>query len=345
MTSIRGAITVAEDTRESILEAAREILLQIIKKNNVDLSQIVDVFFTTTKDLSAVYPAVAAREIGIVQAGLVCVTEMDVKGSLPMCLRVLLHVELPGKKQADMEHIYLRGAEVLRPDLALKKKDKPIAVAIDGPLGSGKSTVAREVAKAAGIVYIDTGAMYRAVAFYNIQRSNDLKDEAIIENSLLDITISIRHDLDKQQRLVLNDEDVTEQLRTQKVAEGSSVVASYPAVRKKLVALQQSMARSSSVVMDGRDIASHVLPDAQVKVYLDASLEERVQRRIGELKEKGQSAVYEEILKETEIRDHRDMNRTFAPLKRAEDAIYIQSDGLTVDDIVGMILYEMEKVR
>ena len=341
MTSIRGAITAAENTREAILEAAREMLLKVIEANEIGRDEIVDIIFSATKDLNAVYPAVAARELGIVQAGLFCVAEMDVPGSLPMCIRVLCHVEIPGKKQSDMKHVYLRGAEVLRPDLVRRK----VAVAIDGPSGAGKSTVAKEVAKAAGIIYVDTGAMYRAVALHNIQKKHKLTDSEAVEASLPDISIDIKHDSGKQQRLILNGEDVTEALRTQEVAEGSSVVASYQAVRQKMMALQQSIARSHSVVMDGRDIGTFVLPDAQVKIYLDAGLETRVKRRMGELQANGQSADYEKIRCQIEKRDHRDMTRAFAPLTIADDAIYILSDNLKVQEIVMMIIREMDKVR
>lgn len=335
MISIRGAITAAENTEEAILDASKEILLEIIEENDLKLSQIIDVIFSATKDLDAIYPAVAAREIGLTQAGLFCLQEMDVPGSLPLCLRVLLHAEVPGKKQSDARHIYLREAKGLRPDLV----KKPIlSVAIDGPSGAGKSTVARQVAKAAGSVYIDTGAMYRAVALYNIRREFDLGDQAAIVANLSGINIDIRHDKEDRQRLILNGEDVTDALRSQQVAEGSSIVASYPPVRQKLVALQQGLARKYSVVMDGRDIGTHVLPDSKVKIYLDASLDERIRRRMGELEERGQPTPYSEVLGAIEARDYRDMNRTHAPLTQAKDAVYIKSDGMTVEEIVEVII-------
>ena len=127
MTSIRGAVTVTENTAEAITEASKELLTEIIRDNGLNLDQIIDITFSATKDLNAVYPAVAARELGIVEAGLFCVQEMDVTGSLPMCLRILLHGEIPGKKQSDMRHIYLKGAEILRPDLAKTKKEDVMA--------------------------------------------------------------------------------------------------------------------------------------------------------------------------------------------------------------------------
>ena len=219
---------------------------------------------------------------------------------------------------------------------------KHVAVAIDGPSGAGKSTVAKEVAAAAGLLYVDTGAMYRAVALYNIRKAVDIKDEAAVEENLADIAIDIRYDSQKQQRLILNGEDVTEALRTQTVAEGSSIVASYGSVRQKLVALQRDLARKNSIVMDGRDIGTYVLPDAKLKIYLDASLEERVRRRLKELGEKNEAADFETVKSEVEIRDHRDMNRSYSPLTQAKDAVYINSDGLTIEDITKMIV---EKIK
>lgn len=337
MTSIRGAVTAGENTAGAIMEAAKKLIIKVIEANGLDTDQIIDIIFSATKDLNAAYPAAAARELGITNAGLFCVQEMDVQGSLPMCIRALFHVDAIGKKQSDMRHIYLGDAKKLRPDLA------KIAVAIDGPAGAGKSTVAKEVAKAAGIIYVDTGAMYRAVALYNIRKGADLTDCFAVEKSLDNISIDINYDSDKQQRLLLNGEDVTEALRTGQAAEGSSVVAVHKAVRQKLVKLQQALASKHSVVMDGRDIGTFVLPDADLKIYLDASLEERIRRRMGELKKNGQSADYETVKSEMETRDYRDINREFAPLIRADDAIYIKSDGISVQDITKKIIEEMGK--
>ena len=218
-----------------------------------------------------------------------------------------------------------------------------IAVAIDGPSGAGKSTVAKELAAASGFIYVDTGAMYRAVAFYNILRDVNLKDQAAVEQNLTDIYIDIRYDSQNKQRIILNDQDVTEDLRTQQAAEGASLVASYQAVRQKLVAIQQALACKHNVIMDGRDIGTHVLPDAKVKIYLDASVEERTRRRMHELQQKGEPAEYDEVRRAIETRDHRDMHRFHSPLIQAKDAFYIQSDGMTVLDIVEKILTIMKK--
>ena len=345
MTSIRGAITVESNTSEAILSASEELLREIIavneSENGLAMDQIIDITFSVTKDLDAIYPAAAARAMGIAEAGLFCVQEMAVIGSLPKCIRIMAHVDIPEKKQSDMVHIYLKDAVCLRPDLKLEK----LSVAIDGPSGAGKSTVAKEVSELTGMVYIDTGAMYRAVALHNIMAGIDIKDESAVEKSLDDISIDIQHNTQKKQILILNGQDVTDDLRTQKLAEGSSVVASYIGVRQKLVTLQQNLAKKHNVVMDGRDIGTVVLPLAQVKIYLDASLEERTNRRIHELKLKGESAEYNDVLQAIKSRDNRDMNRTFSPLVRAEDAHYIHSDGMTVKDIANEILKEIQKYK
>ena len=348
MTSIRGAITVESNTRESILEASDELLREIINTNGLYKDEIVDIMFSATKDLNAVYPAAAARAMGIVEAGLFCVQEMDVPGSLPMCLRILLHADVSsaGKKQSDMRHVYLKGAEVLRPDLVKPVKSTktkpakfPLSIAIDGPSGAGKSTVAKEVAANLGFTYIDTGAMYRAVALHGINKNIDLHDEQSVSGTLSEISIDI-----KDGSLILNGANVTADLRTQKVAEGSSVVAQYSNVRQKLVALQRAIAQKADVVMDGRDIGSYVLPKAQVKIYLDAAIEERTRRRINELQLKGESAEYEVILNEIKDRDFRDSNRTHAPLKKADDALYLKSDDMSVAEISQAIIDEIKKV-
>lgn len=327
MTSIRGAITAQKNTKESIGEATRQLLEAVMTVNGLEPEQVVDILFTATSDLNAVYPAAFARELGLTEAGLMCMQEMSVEGSLRRCIRLLMHVEQSSKKQGDMRHVFLRDAAVLRPDLA------SFAVAIDGPSGAGKSTVAKQAAIALGLAYVDTGAMYRAIALYNIQRGTDVKDRPAVERSLRQIDISVRPS-ENGQRLLLNGEDVTEALRTQPIAEGSSVVAAYEAVRHKLLTLQRTLALTGRVVMDGRDIGSQVLPWAQVKIYLDASLEARIERRVRELTEKGLTPDPAVVRQEIEIRDDRDLHRAFSPLTRAADAVYIDSSDLSLEDTV-----------
>ena len=220
-----------------------------------------------------------------------------------------------------------------------------VSIAIDGPVGSGKSTIAKAVAEAANIVYIDTGAMYRAVAFYNIRNGVDLTNKSAVENTLADIYIDINYDAENRQRLILNGEDVSDKLRTLEAGEGASTVAVIQAVREKLVSLQQELARKYDAVMDGRDIGTHVLPNAQVKIYLDASVEERTRRRCSELEKIGEEADFKQVMEAIKIRDERDMNREFSPLVKAADAIYLNTDGLTIQEITNIIIDEMKKVR
>jgi len=204
------------------------------------------------------------------------------------------------------------------------------AIAIDGTMGVGKSTVAKLLAQMLGITYIDTGAMYRVVALYSLQ--NGLTSPAEIENSLQHVDIGLRH-VNGAQRVFLNGQDVTELIRTQEISDiTSKSVAVNEAVRQKLVAQQRDIAKTGAVVMDGRDIGSQVLPGAQVKIYLDASPQIRAQRRTLELEGKGQPANYETVLAETILRDERDKTRQISPLVQASDAIYIDNGHMTVQE-------------
>ena len=215
------------------------------------------------------------------------------------------------------------------------------AIAIDGPVGVGKSTTARKVAEKLDMTYIDTGAMYRAVALYNIQNGTVLTNT--IKHSLDKINISLTI-TEGQQRVYLNNIDVTNDIRTQEVSEGASIVASFDFVREKLVKEQQEMAKSKNVVMDGRDIGSNVLPWAQVKIYLDADLDIRTRRRMLDLQAKNQSADFEEIRRDTIIRDERDKNRKNNPLICTEDAVRIDT-GLMNPDEVSNAIVEIAKQR
>jgi len=208
------------------------------------------------------------------------------------------------------------------------------AVAIDGPVGVGKSTVAQEVAKNLGMTYIDTGAMYRAVALFKAKCGDK---EATIESILEKIDIRLESK-DGAQRIFLNGEDVSEQIRTQEISEAASRMAVLEPIRKKLVSMQQDLAKTGRVVMDGRDIASRVLPRAQVKIYLDASPEIRAARRFEDLRAKGIKASLDEILEQTIIRDERDMNRELSPLVQTEDAVYICTDSMRQPDVVQAII-------
>ena len=210
-------------------------------------------------------------------------------------------------------------------------------IAIDGPAGAGKSTIAKKVAKKMGYIYVDTGAMYRAMALFMIKQGIDPSDATSIEEAckIADISIEYR---DGEQVVLLNGENVNAYLRTEEVGNMASVTSVNAKVREKLVELQQKLAKTKDVVMDGRDIGTVVLPNAEVKVYLTASSMVRAQRRALELEAKGESADLSKIEADIIERDNRDMTRAISPLKQAEDATLIDSSYMTIDEVVVAIL-------
>ena len=210
-------------------------------------------------------------------------------------------------------------------------------VAIDGPAGAGKRTIAKRIARRLGYIYVDTGAMYRAMAYYLIQNQVDAADQEAIAAACQHADISICYQ-DGEQVVLLNGENVNAYLRTEAVGNMASVSSVVPEVRKKLVELQQKLARETDVVMDGRDIGTVVLPDADVKVYLTASVETRAKRRFLELQEKGEPADLAKIAADIEDRDYRDMHRDISPLRQAEDATLVDSSDMTIDQVVERIL-------
>ena len=210
-------------------------------------------------------------------------------------------------------------------------------IAIDGPAGAGKSTIAKRVAKQKGFIYVDTGAMYRAMALYLIKNQVDPKDALAIGESCKNADITIEYQ-DEEQIVLLNGENVNGLIRTEEVGNMASVSSANMEVRKKLVELQQKLAKTSDVVMDGRDIGTCVLPDANVKVYLTASSKERASRRYKELVAKGENCDLDTIEKDIIERDHRDMTRENSPLKQADDATLIDSSDMTIDEVVDAII-------
>lgn len=209
-------------------------------------------------------------------------------------------------------------------------------VAIDGPAGAGKSSIAKAVAKKMDFIYIDTGAMYRAVAVYAIEKGIEIKEENFTGAVLDDIKIDIAYE-EGTQKIFLSGKDVSERIREADVSIGASNVAVIPAVRLKLVELQRSLAEKTSVIMDGRDIGTYVLPDAEVKIYLTASSEVRAKRRLLEMQEKGMEADFETVKRDIEYRDKNDSEREFAPLRQAEDAILVDTSDMTIDEVIQRI--------
>ncbi len=202
-----------------------------------------------------------------------------------------------------------------------------VNIAIDGPAGAGKSTIARMVSAEMGYIYVDTGAMYRAVALYITENNID---DAEIENKLKNVEISLKF-VDGAQKVFLGDRDVSELIRTPEISMAASRTSAIPAVRAYLFELQKKTARENNVIMDGRDIGTVVLPNADVKIFLTAAAEERASRRYKELAEKPDHPTYEEILKDIIQRDHQDMNRETAPLKQADDAVLVDTTKLTLE--------------
>lgn len=212
-----------------------------------------------------------------------------------------------------------------------------INIAIDGPAGAGKSTIAKKVAKELSFIYVDTGAMYRAIALYMLRNGIDVKEETAVSAACPEIQVMIAYE-DGEQRILLNGEDVSLLIRKEEVGKAASAVAVYAAVRSKLTELQKMLAQTQNVVMDGRDIGSAVLPHAQVKIYLTASVHTRAGRRFKELEEKGEIADIHIIEKDIEERDYQDMHRAISPLCQAEDAVLVDSSDMGIDEVVAVIM-------
>ncbi len=215
----------------------------------------------------------------------------------------------------------------------------PLTIAVDGPVGAGKSTISDAVADSLGILHLDTGAMYRAFALGVIKNGVRPGDEddiiRLIDSNTIRIDVQYS---DNRQVTLLDGENVNDRIRTQEIGEAASIVSSYPSVRSEMVRLQQGLARKCPMLLDGRDIGTVVLPDATVKIYLTASDEVRAQRRMSQLQNTDGQMTFEQVLSEVRARDERDMNRKTDPLRRAEDAILVDSTELSFDQTVQMIL-------
>ena len=210
-------------------------------------------------------------------------------------------------------------------------------IAIDGPAGAGKSTIAKLVAKEKGYIYVDTGAMYRGLAIHFLKKGIQPDEKEKIIDACKDAEVSIGYE-DGAQQIYLNGENITSMLREEAVGNMASISSAVPEVRAKLLDLQRNLAKEKDVVMDGRDIGTHVLPNADVKIYLTASVECRANRRFKELTEKGIACNYDEIAQDIQERDTRDMNREIAPLKKADDAVLVDSSDMTIGEVVKAII-------
>lgn len=363
--AIRGATTVARNTEDEILEGTRELIREVVAENGICKDDIISILFSVTSDLDAAFPAKAARAEGMDDIALMCTNEVPVAGSLRKCIRLMMHINT-GKTNGEIKHIYLNGAKILRPDLVQQRGiqdavpydekcsttdfDKPgdapagekIRIAIDGPAGAGKSTTARKVARQLGIPYLDTGAMYRAAALKATNEKISYYDPEALERMLSATDISVSFDEKGEQRLFLDGKDAGDSIRTPQITKAASDIASIPAVRRIMVEMQRKIASRGSIVMDGRDIGTHVMPDADLKIFLTASEEERANRRYLELAAKKQTADKEVIKKDIGIRDRQDTERAAAPLRKAEDAIVIDSTNMTPEEVVQAIISNLD---
>lgn len=221
---------------------------------------------------------------------------------------------------------------------------KKITIAIDGPASAGKSTVAKKLAAQLSYIYCDTGAMYRALTYAALQKKVSLDSEEALVQLLDQCVITFQYE-DGEQRVLLNGQDITEAIRENDVTRNVSLVSSYQAVRAELVRRQQNIAKDGGVVMDGRDIGTVVLPNAELKIFMVASVEERAQRRFKENQEKHIPGTFEQLKKEIEQRDHFDSTREHSPLKQAKDAILLDTTGLAIDQVVAEIKKYVEEKR
>ena len=215
--------------------------------------------------------------------------------------------------------------------------EKQYLIAIDGPVGAGKSTVAKITAKKLNIIYVDTGAMYRAVGLYVTRKGLDTKKSEDVNSVLGEINLDVKLS-NEGQMIFLNGEDVTKLIRTPEISMAASNVSAIPEVRVKLVDMQRKLAEIKSVIMDGRDIGTVVLPNATTKIYLNAELDERADRRYKELIKKGQDVTFEDVKADIVKRDTNDMSRAVSPLKKADDAIELDTTGLTLEEVVDKVI-------
>lgn len=339
--AIRGAATVSENTKEEIFKVTSDMIDRMIKENNIKTDDICDIIFTVTPDITAAFPAASVRKMGICNVPLLDMAAPDIDGALKMCIRAMMHIntELENK---DLNHIYLGGARALRPDLVNRKK---ICVAIDGPAGAGKSSVAKQAAKDMGYLYIDTGAMYRTVAVWAIENGIDINAQKdLLISELPKIKIDIKYE-DDIQKMYLNGVDVSGRIRENDASMGASAVATIPEIRVYLVNMQREMAKKGGVIMDGRDIGTVVLPDAQLKIYLTASVDERAGRRYKEYLQKGIGCDFDKIREDVIKRDENDMNRAASPLKQAEDAVLLDTTDKNFDEAVMAVREMIERTE
>ena len=331
MIIIRGATTVAKDKKDEMQAAVKELLDEIFLVNKLKNEEIRGFLFSLTTDIHSYHPAKAARECGYDFAPLFAAIEPEIDGGLQRCIRVMIFTDRMGTN-SPVKHVYQKEAKALRKDIS-----EVYNIALDGPAGSGKSTVAKMLARDYNILHLDTGAMYRACGLKALRMGMNPKDRTAMEQLLPDLNIEIEYK-DGMQHTLLDGEDVSLAIRENAVSMAASDVSAHPSVRSKMVEKQQQIAKQMSCILDGRDIGTVVLPDADVKLFLVANPENRAKRRYEELLAKGQNVTYEEVLSDMIKRDKNDSERQTAPCVAAPDAILFDNSALTLDETINKAL-------
>lgn len=329
MTIIRGATTIVQDNKTEISASVKELLDEVFAVNVLQKEEVKCFIFSLTTDIHSYHPAKAARESGYDFAPLFAAIEPEIDGGLKLCIRLMLLTELADNRAA--KHIYQKGAKTLRKDISEK-----LNIALDGPAGSGKSTVAKVLAKDYNILYLDTGAMYRACGLKALRLGIDTKDGAAVAKILPSLDVKVEYK-DGKQHTLLDGEDVSSAIRENAVSMAASNVSAHPAVRIKMVEMQREIAGSMSCVLDGRDIGSTVLPNAKFKFFVTADSAVRAERRYKELQARGENVDFEKLHEEIKARDKQDSEREFSPLKCADDAIVIDTSAMDIDEVVATI--------
>ena len=326
MVVIRGATTINRDCKEEIYAAVKELLDELFACNSLKKEEIKAFVFSLTTDIHSYHPAKAARECGYDYAPLFAAIEPEIDGGLKLCIRLMLLTELTEERQ--VKHIYQKGAKVLRKDIS-----ETFNIALDGPAGSGKSTVAKVLAKDYNILYLDTGAMYRACGLKALRMGISPKDGKAVEEMLKTLDLRVEY-VDGKQVTMLDGEDVSMAVRENVVSMAASDVSAHHAVRVKMVEMQREIAKRMSCVLDGRDIGSAVLPDAKFKFFITADSKVRAKRRYDELMARGETVDFDSLHQEILTRDKQDSEREFSPLVCAEDAIVIDTSNMDAEQVV-----------